>query len=295
MLYYRFTSLFFLLYFSISNAWCITPVVPKFTVYAYIPWKIKTKANQQALSDYFSTKGIKPIYVMYENTYFNHGTLSLKKIKELALLTSQNPDTPVSFDMEFGDRFKPETVIPRIKTILHYFRHYNSKSLVGIYATIPQNAYGLPKNTLAYNTLNRKYDTLIHDIDFISPSLYNYNGHDFNSWYAFARFTMTQAKQYKPNKPIIPYISPIVRLGPSLLAKNGNLVEELTEQEMSKRLQTLADLGASGCIIWASSQDRTKDGEFPQFSPSSGWGKAVTEFIAKQPTSLQLLITKKIH
>lgn len=60
---------------------------------------------------------------------------------------------------------------------------------------------------------------------------------------------------------------------------NGNLVEELSEEEMAQRLESLYQLGASGCIIWASSQDRKKNGEFPQFNPDYGWGKAVVTFI----------------
>ena len=89
---------------------------------------------------------------------------------------------------------------------------------------------------------------------------------------------MELAKKYTPLKPVIPYISPVVRLGSSNKAKNGNLVEALSEEEMRERLQALFILGASGCIIWASSQDRTEDGQIPQFDPDKGWGKAVVEF-----------------
>lgn len=222
---------------------------------------------------------MKPIRIFYENKYFKNGAIDLNKIKKIALEAARFPRVPISFDMEFGNRFKPETIIPRVKTILHAFRRYNSVSLIGLYALIPQNTYGLKMKTLSYKRHNSQYDSLVNEVDFISPSLYNYQGHDFNHWLINARFTMNQAKQYKQAKPIIPYISPIVRLGASNKAKNGNLVEVLSEEEMSQRLHALQRLGASGCILWASSQDRTKDGEFPQFDPARGWGKAVVEFI----------------
>ena len=48
---------------------------------------------------------------------------------------------------------------------------------------------------------------------------------------------------------------------------------------MAQRLGSLYQQGASGCIIWASSQDRKKNGEVPQFNPEHGWGKAVVSFI----------------
>lgn len=283
MLYYRYLVLLFLACFII-NSWSITADLHQFTVYGYVPWKTKigsfpARAGNE-LSDVFLSKGIKPIHVIYENKYCSNGTIDLNKIKNIALKTSLEPNIPVSFDIEFGNRFKPATVVPYVKTILKTFRRYNSKSLLGVYALIPQNTYGLKINTLTYNRFNSKYDSLVNAVDFFSPSLYNYNGHDFNSWFNNARFVISHAKQYKPAKPIIPYVSPIVRLGPSHHAKNGNLVEELSEQEMSQRLHALYDLGASGCIIWASSQDRTRDGQFPKFNPNKGWGKAVVAFIA---------------
>jgi hypothetical protein len=255
----------------------------KFTVYAFIPWATKTSEHARTendLSDYMLTYGIQPIYVIYENNYFTHGKIDLNKIKNLALKTALKQKVPVSFDMEFGHRFKPETVIPRVKIILNYYRSYNAKAFVGIYATIPQNTYGLKPTGFVYDQLNHQYDTLINEVNFISPSLYNYTGHDMDAWLVNTRFNMDLAKKYTPSRPIIPYISPIIRIGPSNKATYGNLVEELNEDEMTQRLDALYHLGASGCIIWASSQDRAEDGQVPQFNPDKGWGKAVVHFIA---------------
>ena len=119
-----------------------TANLSKFIVYAYIPWTAKTNGHartEKNLSDYMLTYGIQPVYVIYENNYFTNGKIDLNKIKKVALKTALQPNTPVSFDMEFGHRFKPETVIPRVRAILNHYRSYNLKAFVGIYATIPQN------------------------------------------------------------------------------------------------------------------------------------------------------------
>ncbi len=266
----------FLVYFAMGYSCFAKAVLPTFTVYAYIPWKMKTNE-----SDYMLSYGIQPVTVIYENKYFTNGKIDLKKIKKIALETALQPNVPVSFDMEFGHRFKPKTVLPYVHAILKSYRGYNSKTLIGIYATIPQNTYGLKPMGFVYGRLNHQYDSLIDDVDFISPSLYNYSRYDVNAWLENTRFIIELAKKYSPSKPIIPYISPIFRLGPSNKAINGNLVVELSEEEMNLRLQALYNLGAAGCIIWASSQDRTQDGQIPQFHPDKGWGKAVVKFIKR--------------
>jgi hypothetical protein len=247
-----------------------------FTVYAYIPWPNTT-------SDILSTFGIKPIKVVYELRFLTQGNIDQLKIKQLAEETIIEPDIPISFDIELGNRFKPETVIPIIQTILVAYHSYKPKALVGIYATVPQNTYGLNVTNYSYDKLNAKYASLSEHVDFISPSLYNYNGHDIQSWFKSAQYNMREAKKYASNKPIIPYISPIYRLGSSNDVKNGTIVEELDEKAMQKRLQMLYDLGAAGCIIWVSSQDRKENGQILQFAHDSGWGKAVVEFIKTHP------------
>ena len=252
------------------QTYALSSSTAKFTVYAYIPW---------AGTDSLLTYGIKPISVIYEKNYLTNGVVDREKIKKLALSHSAESHIPVSFDTEFEQPGQTKKFVAQIKEIITEYRHYNAKALVGLYATIPKNTYGKIPPSYLYQQANSVYDSLIDYVDYISPSLYNYKGHDLSSWVINARFNLQTAKQYEPSKPIIPYISPVFRQGASSYATNGHLVELLDEDEMSKQLAALKKLGASGCIIWASSQDRTQDGKMPQFDPNNGWGKAVVEFI----------------
>ena len=285
----RFILSILLFFFLMVQSYANTSSIRPFTVFAFIPWPIKIsdidKNDEQARTDYLQAYGIKPIRVIYEVGYFTQDIIDKKKIKRLALSHALEQNIPVSFDMEFGSRTKSETIVPFVKAILDEYRQYNPKSSVGIYATIPQNTFGSVPTDLSYAQLNSYYDSLINYVDFISPSLYNYSGHDFKSWEENAKYNLDIAKQYTPSKPILPYISPIISLGPSSWSKNGNLVEMLTENEMYERLQALREMGASGCIIWASSQDRLQDGQIPQFDPEKGWGKAVVQFIKSIPNN----------
>lgn len=271
-MYVRYFAIVYLLLFYSGVTWAAVAPKQKFIVYMFLPWK---GTQPQVLLD----KGIRPIHVIYEPEFFTDKKIDVVKIKTLALRTLSNPSIPVSFDLEFGNRFKPNTVIPLMQDIIKTFRKYNTKSLVGIYSTIPPNTYGQHAKFLTYEKLNKNYASLIHTVDFISPSLYNYELNNAKLWQRNAAFNFKMTQDYTLTKPVIPYISPIVRLGPSNDAKNGNLVDELSEEDMALRLKTLQRLGAAGCIIWASSQDRTADGRIPQFNPDKGWGRAVVEFI----------------
>ena len=256
--------------------WLLTSEIqahePKFTVYAYIPWDKKEEKI-------FTKYGIKSINVIYEKSYMTDAKIDKQKIRELALETLKDSSLPVSFDIEPGANLKAAAIVPAIQSILKQYRAYNTKNLIGLYATIPQNTYGRLSSDSAYNKLNSSSKNLIFLVDFISPSLYNYDKNDFTKWWLNAQYTMNAAKKYSMNKPIIPYISPIIRLSSLSTIKNGHVVRELSEEEMTKRLDTLYSMGASGCIIWASSQDRTQNGQVPQFNPQNGWGKAVVTFI----------------
>lgn len=253
----------------------------KFIIYAYIPWKkaVDKKNNTDDFSIDLKKNGILSIKIIYENDYLLQGKISLEKIKKITTETFNQPAVPISFDLEFGNRFKPETVIPKIKAILTAYHDFKPRAPVGIYAVMPQNTYGWKPNRHVYDQLNAQYKVLINDVDFISPSLYNYNGHNLKAWELSARDQFQAAHKYFKGKPIIPYISPIYRIGKFVKIKNGTLVEVLDEKAMAARLKLLYALGASGCIIWASSQDREANGQIPTFSPNKAWGKAIVEFI----------------
>jgi len=252
----------------------------KFTVYAFIPWKNKHPDDHyKQFDEDLISYGIHPIKVIYEDYYLTEGKVDYSKIKKIAESAASEPDIPVSFDTEFGNRFRPETVIPKVQEILQSYRSFAPKALVGVYGTIPQTTFSWKPTISSYDKLNEKYKLLINFVDFLSPVLYNYDGNDLQAWLKSANYNINAANKHAPDKPIIPFISPIIKIGDTDLIKKGNIIEELSEESMAKRLQILYDLGASGCIIWASSQDRTKDGQFPAFNPEKDWGKAVVEFI----------------
>lgn len=246
-----------------------------FTVYAFMPWN---KTNSPIHDDIFAYK-VRPIRIIYHDKIFTEGEVDLKKIQQIAVETAKEPEIPVSFDLEFGKRFHPETVLPKAITILQAYNEANPNARVGVYAMVPQVTYAWKESIYTYDKLTERYKPLTEHLDFLSPSLYNHDGKNFEAWAKTVRYNMETAKRYAQGKPIIPYISPIYRIDDFKHVKNGNLVEELSEEEMKQRLQLLYDLGASGCIIWVSSQDRNRFGQIPFFSADRNWGKAVVDFI----------------
>jgi hypothetical protein len=264
--YFFVTSIFFS-----SLAHCVNSIPKDFTVYAYIAWN-------NPIED-LSSYGIEPIEVLYENRLRTDGRIDREKIQKLAEEAALTPVRPLSFDLEFGNRFEPETLMPQVQAILHTFRRFNRQNPIGLYALLPQNTYGKQSQSFSYEHLNSTYSRLKDLVDFVSPSLYNYEGRDLEAWIKTARYSLGMAKKYAPSKPILPYISPVYRLGPAAGVKNGHVIVELGEEEMRQRITALYELGASGCIIWTSSQDRNEKGEKPRFSPNRGWGKAVVQFI----------------
>lgn len=281
MFYYRYLILFTFLFVVINEVHSTKEPLHDFKIYAFLPWEKQPRGEQgeKDQRDYLLRYGIHPIKIIYENHFLTSGKIDLTKMKHIADEAGHEPNIPVSFDIELGNRFKPETTIPKIKDILTQYRRYQSQGLVGIYATIPQNTYRWQPTISSYDKLNDQYSILIPYVDILSPSLYNYDGNDFSAWSKSAKYNMLAIQHYKSGKPIVPYISPIIRIRPLSRIKKGYLVVELDKESMTKRLKLLYDLGASGCIIWGSSQDRKKDGQLPVFDPNKGWGKAVVEFI----------------
>ncbi len=252
-----------------------------FTIYEFLPWQVKQadgSINRAIkLTDYAAQFGIKHVRVIYEKYYFANGQPDPEKINALARDTDNDPASIVSFDTEFGNRFRPETVIPKVLDILQIYRSANPKAKAGVYAVAPQNTYGWKSDIAKNEALNQQYAPVAQAVDFLSPVLYNYNQSDMNAWRRSAQYNMAAAQKYGTNKPIIPYITP--SYGSQSADRNGhNPVQQLTEQEMTARLQALYDLGAAGCIVWGGSSDRDADGKQPVFDASQGWGKALVEF-----------------
>ncbi len=255
----------------------------KFTIYEYIPYQNHVAGGEVTatppLKQYLESVGIHRIDVVYLPRFMTDGEPDQKKIEAIAKAAIATPNIPVSFDTEFGNRMRPETVIPSVTEILNIYHRYNKVTPAGVYATAPQNSYAWKPNIARFDTLNPRYASIAHLLDFLSPVLYNYEGPDTKAWERAAVYNMAAAKKYNTGKPIIPYIEDAIVLKKNKGDKKSPIpVRMLTEAEMHTRLQTLYDLGASGCIVWASTRFRTADEKAPVFDRNSGWGKALVDF-----------------
>lgn len=255
-----------------------------FTVYAFIPWQLHNEGGvpvkNPPLPEYLEKMGILRVNVVYDKYYLDdEENPDEAKIKLLAEKMAGTPEQPVSFDTEFGKRYIPNTVIPRVLKTLEIFRRYNSTNPVGVYATAPQNTYGWRNNSLIYDALNPAYAPVAEKVDFLSPVLYNYTEKDIEKWKKSARYNLDAAKGYNTGKPIIPYISP-THFPPKIPNELNSpvKVEHLTEDEMRERIRFLRDNGAAGCIVWASSRERDLAGKPVVFDAESGWGKVLVEY-----------------
>ncbi|HEU0230925.1 MAG TPA: hypothetical protein VFR20_10165 [Burkholderiaceae bacterium] len=272
------------LFFRTADASQVHETARKFIIYEYVPYSTHIAdgevVTEPSFKSYLESLGIHRIDVIYRNRFMTDGRPDKQKIEDIAKSALAAPGIPASFDTEFGQRFKPETVIPRVSEILRIFHHYNTVIPAGVYATAPQNTFAWKPNTPArFDALNPRYASVARQVDFLSPVLYNYNGGDTARWRLNADYNMQAAKKYHTGKPIIPYINIAVVLKTSKRDKRAPiLVRMLTEAQMHARLQALYDLGASGCIVWASTRFRTADGKTPVFDRNSGWGKALADF-----------------
>jgi hypothetical protein len=256
----------------------------KFTIYEYIPYETHVAGSEISatppLKQYLESVGIYRIDVVYLPRFMTNGKPDAKKIEAIAKAALATPGIPVSFDTEFGNRLRPETVVPGSTEILNIYHRYNKVTPAGVYGTAPQNTYAWKPNIGHFDELNQRYASIANLVDFFSPVLYNYEGADTAAWQRAAVYNVAAAKQYNTGKPVIPYINIGIVLNPGQKTnKTGPVpVRMLTEAEMQTRLQTLYDLGASGCIVWASTRFRTPDGKAPVFDRDSGWGKALVDF-----------------
>ncbi|TDR31164.1 hypothetical protein [Hydromonas duriensis] len=256
-----------------------------FTVYAFLPWGSGTVGYMTELTSLekdLKKMGIQPIWVVYEPHFsspwggqptsqvkvVNESKQTLvideEKIKTVALNALRHPDIPVSFDTEFGSRFKPETVKSGVLEIIRLFKKYNNKSKVGVYAVAPQVIYAWQEDAAAkMQILNREYRDVANAVDFFSPMIYYRYNIDLPSWEKAAEYSINAAKSYRMDKPIIPYVS-----------FDYNDHSEVSEQDAKKRMTFLYEHGAAGCIVWGSSKDKSF------FDRRSGWSKAMVDFAA---------------
>ena len=258
-----------------------------FEVYGFIPYQSRLEngtlfkgAPDQA---WFMRLGIKPIHVVYDNKILvfprsknskNNARLSSEKVRDVANSSRDMQVNLVSLDMESWDRFDFATP-DKILEAIRLYRDAHPDAVVGLYATVPQNTYAWSKDKVnQYDEINARYSKVADAVDYLSPSLYNYNGADFSQWLEGAKYNIEAARRYSSSKKIYPYITPEVRV--------GGATRWLSYDEMAERLQALRELGADGCIVWASSRSRDSSGEAPVLDPAKGWLKAVSDAAAQR-------------
>jgi len=260
----------------------------QFNVYGFIVYggyvKNTTRVNASfgELQLYLSHLGVKKYNLIYENKLLDYpkgdksnGEPDLQKIDSLADEAMQEPDVPVSLDLEGWKRFDTVNTPKRMIAAIKAFKKTNKISKVGLYATVPQNTHAYADGINKYDKYNKAYAGVAAMVDYFSPSLYAYTSTD-SEWVKSAIYNIEACKKYGyPDKKILPYITPVVIV-------NGVRVQ-ISYDEMTLRLNTLYQLGADGCLIWTSSLQRDSDGNKIYIDENTGWLKAVKDFIAAHP------------
>ncbi|WP_158994216.1 hypothetical protein [Mucilaginibacter sp. L196] len=256
-----------------------------FRVYGFIPYAGYFQNGQpkaasfNVMQQYLATLGISKYNLIYESRIANfpdgnktHGVIDTPRLQGFAKLASLEPEVLVALDLEGWNRFDTVNTTRKLIDAVNTFKAINKQSPVGFYATVPQDTYGNPKDTVLCNKLNKAYANVAAVVDYFSPSLYNYRGAGRDEWKKEVLYNVAACKKYGyPQKKIIPYITPEITI-------NGH-TELLNYDEMLYRLNTLYELGVDGCLLWTSSGTRDADGKRPFVNEDEGWLKAVKDFI----------------
>lgn len=257
-----------------------------FDTFGFIPWSMQEKAkvisNKEVIKKKLEENGVQRIDVVYHNRMLTNGLVDHEKIKKIALESMR--DVPISFDLEIGNRNKPETILPTLLAIIDLYHAYGGKAPIGVYATLPQNTFGGSKLTEKRETqlinLSKQYEVIANKIDFLSPVFYFYDGDDFDNWKKAVDFGMRQSHLYakKYNLKIYPYITNSFRNSPKNPQTQGWTIELLDQKQMLNTLCYLKTKGADGAIIWASSQVVDANGVKPVINVQAPWFKGVQKF-----------------
>lgn len=254
-----------------------------FDVYTFVPWKYYLEKGElhqtKNLDDYLTQYGTKKAFVIYPKGMFTQDKPDSVKIGKVAKLSRENSDALISFDIEIGNKMKPETILPTVEKTLNLYHKNNGNNLIGVYGLLPQNTVGSNFKPSKYSKLNEKYANIASLTTILSPVLYNYDGEDFEKWKISADFAFKETKEYSNTHKIIPYVSPIYKVKRRTDNPKGFVIKQLSESDMKKRLNYLKSLNADGVLIWESSQSIEFDKSQPIFSPYTGWGKAVIDTI----------------
>lgn len=257
-----------------------------FNVYTFVPWKYYLEKGElhqtKNLDDYLTKFGTKKAFVIYPKAMFTQDEPDPIKIKEIAKLSRENLDALISFDIEIGNKMKPETILPTVEKTLNLYHKNNGNKLVGVYGLLPQNTVGSNFKPSKYSQLNEKYINIASLTTVLSPVLYNYDGEDFEKWKISADFALEETKKYSNTHKIIPYLSPIYKVKRRTDNPKGFVIKQLSESDMKKRLDYLKSLNADGVLVWESSQSIEFDGSYPIFNPYTGWGKAIIDTVGSK-------------
>jgi hypothetical protein len=246
--------------------------------------------------DWFEALGLSPVDVIYSSRFLAGtgvgATLDADRLQQLARAVPSN--RLVALDAEEWDasRSHPDSplangksIVQNLVDVVQTFKRANPAALVGLYSEVPQNTYGFTATTPAvYDELNPHYAPVAAQVDYYSPSLYNYRFDGTPAgdaqWARSAAYAVHACRLLdglnRTRKPVLPYVTPAWK-------DTGNVARYLTEDQMRFRLQTLRQLGASGCILWLSSSAKEPGGDAPLvLDPTTGWLRAAVEF-AKEP------------
>lgn len=253
-------------------------------IYYFIPWKYHTYMDATYKGNFdknLNFPRIKAIRVMYLSSFMTDNKVDLVKMAKITESTNYDK-TPISFDIEVSNSSSKQE-LSIILDVLKTYKKLNGKAPIGIYSFIPQNTYGTKflssQKKIMVENLNKEHSKVIALIDFISPSLYNYDGNNLNDWKKATLFNINEAKKYANGKPIFPYITGTYHVKGS---SNALIYKDLSEIEMQQRLLYLEFLGANGVIVWQSSRELNFLGKAPIFNADKGWGKALIEYVKQE-------------
>lgn len=258
-------------------------------IYQFIVWNQYTDHQQQQhtgskeFQKFLNDNGLKPIKVIYHHNFLTKGKPDPEKIKKIANFSKKNPNIPISFDIEVGNKFKPQTILPIVNQTLDLYHEFGGIAPVGIYGTLPQHVSNRePFNKTQkkkHSALNTQYESIATKVDFLSPVIYNFWLKDFSEWKKRTSYNLSEGRKYaqKYNLKLIPYFSS------SYLSRDfpaNKVITPLSEQEMKQRLEYIQSQNVDGIIIWDTSIGMLENGEKPTFDINKGFGKALFDFQA---------------
>ncbi|WP_336006078.1 hypothetical protein [Acinetobacter pittii] len=94
-----------------------------------------------------------------------------------AYISRKHPYIAISFDIEIGNKFKPQTVLPTVSQTLDLYHQYEDAAPVGVFAVLPQTVFGSKSmdqmNKKKYLKLNQEYKEISQKFNFLSSVIYN--------------------------------------------------------------------------------------------------------------------------